>query len=140
MKNLLAVLTISFMLINFASTPLHSQSADAEITQALQSFAQAADANSVDDLEKLLATSFRIVWPQPDAEPFIVDRSTYLDKIKSKEWGGDNRDVKIHWIKTNGDHGTAYVQLTGKAEMHSFLDVVKIKGNWQICQDAVQMK
>ena len=133
------LINLLFMAV-IPNSNLNAQQAEEEITKVLTKFAHAADNNQTKSLEQLLFNDFRIVWPQPDADPFIVDRKTYLAKIASKEWGGDQRKLNIHWIKTNGSHGSAYVQLSGKADMHSFIDLVQIKGDWKIIQDAVQMK
>lgn len=130
---------ILFAAFSSLGNTLQAQDSELAIRQAITQFASAADANDVQAMDKLLHDSYRIVWPQADKEPMIVPRKLYLEKIGSKEWGGDNRHVKIEWIKTSGAHATALVVLQGKATFHSLLDLVKVKEHWLVTQDAVEM-
>lgn len=68
---------------------------------------------------------------------FIVPKSVYLKKIKTKEWGGDQRTVSIKQTTINGPTANVKVILKGnKSTMTSLITLIKTKaGKWKIISD-----
>ena len=109
------------------------------ISKTIFAFAKAGDENNADELANYLDENYRIVLNQlfGSETVSIMDRQTYLDKIRSKEFGGDKREVIIESITLNGN--TAYVKVIMKGKMMttiSLIGLVKNKdGIWKLISD-----
>ena len=70
-------------------------------------------------------------------EVSIMSKSVYLEKIKSKEFGGDERSLSIHSITINGTTALAKVSFLGKKMTFvSLLSLVKnANGSWLLIND-----
>jgi len=128
------------LIVLFASSPLKAQSTDEkEIKDTVLAFAKAGDQNDVKTLEKHLDSNYRVVMNRlfGSSEVAIVPRSVYLEKIKNKEWGGDQRQVTFKDIIINENVATAKVMLKGKkATFVSLMDLIKTeKGSWKLISD-----
>jgi len=111
----------------------------ASIKTTIAHFAKAGDEQDVEALDKLLDHNYRIVMNQlfGSTQVVVMSREAYLDKIKAKEFGGDQRTVSIEHITINGNTASAKVRLEGsKMTFVSLLDFVKdASGNWLLVQD-----
>ncbi len=109
------------------------------ITTTIFAFAEAGDENNADELANYLDENYRIVMNQlfGSETVSIMDRQTYLDKIKSKEFGGDKREVIIESITLNGN--TAYVKVIMKGKMMSTISLIGLVKNkdgiWKLISD-----
>ncbi len=110
-----------------------------EIKKIIQQFSDAGDEQDFQTLDALLDDNYRIVMNRlfGSKEVSVMPKQAYLSKIKSKEFGGDKREVKIHEVLVNGNTATAKVTLKGqKATFISFLDLVKTEnGAWKLISD-----
>lgn len=113
------------------------------IKKAIEEFAAAADRSDVAALENCLDLNFRIVMNQlfGSKEVSVVPRSVYLQKIASKEWGGDKRAVTVLDVVVNGNTATAKVMFEGaKMSFASLLVLVEdANGAWKIVSDVPVM-
>ncbi len=128
------------LIVLFANAPVQAQSTDEkEIKDTVLAFAKAGDQNDVQVLEQHLDSNYRVVMNRlfGSSEVAIVPRSVYLEKIKSKEWGGDQRQVSFKNIIVNENVATAKVVLKGKkATFVSLMDLIKTeKGSWKLISD-----
>ena len=128
------------LIVLFANAPLQAQSTDEkEIKDTVLAFAKAGDQNDVQTLEQHLDSNYRVVMNRlfGSSEVAIIPRSVYLEKIKSKEWGGDQRQVTFKNIIVNENVATAKVVLKGKkATFVSLMDLIKTeKGSWKLISD-----
>ena len=128
------------LIVLFANAPVQAQSTDEkEIKDTVLAFAKAGDQNDVQTLEQHLDSNYRVVMNRlfGSSEVAIVPRSVYLEKIKSKEWGGDQRQVSFKNIIVNENVATAKVVLKGKkATFVSLMDLIKTeKGSWKLISD-----
>ena len=128
------------LIVLFANAPLQAQSTDEkEIKDTVLAFAKAGDQNDVQTLEQHLDSNYRVVMNRlfGSSEVAIIPRSVYLEKIKSKEWGGDQRQVTFKNIIVNENVATAKVELKGKkATFVSLMDLIKTeKGSWKLISD-----
>ena len=128
------------LIVLFANVPAQAQSTEEkEIKDTVLAFAKAGDQNDVQTLEKHLDSNYRVVMNRlfGSSEVAIVPRSVYLEKIKSKEWGGDQRKVSFKNIIVNENVATAKVVFKGKkATFVSLMDLIKTeKGSWKLISD-----
>lgn len=113
------------------------------IEKTVERFVKAGDQQDVAALEALLHDSYRIIWNDTQAgEVKNLDRSTYLQLIGAKKFGGDKRTIRIDQLELNGEiTATVQVYLDGEqADFHSFLSLVKDQGDWKLVQDLVFMQ
>jgi len=118
-----------------------SQNSKAQVISAVKNFVEGGDNQDVKKLASLLHESHRLVWNDGKKDPFIADKSYYLSKIDSKEWGGDTRILEIESIELNGEvNAKVKAKLTSdKMEMHSFYSLVKVQNDWKIIEDLVSV-
>ncbi|MFY0607314.1 MAG: nuclear transport factor 2 family protein [Cyclobacteriaceae bacterium] len=135
--------TMNYALMLFAFGCMAQSNANEEVKNTIEAFAKAADQNDSKKLDQLLDDNFRIAMNQMfgSKEVQTVDKTFYLSKIESKEWGGDDREVTISDLVVVGKNATAKVMLVGsKSTMTSILSLVKTAdGNWKILQDIPTM-
>jgi hypothetical protein len=109
------------------------------IEECIIGFAKAGDLNDATALSAYLDANYRVVMNRlfGSEEAQVVDKTFYLDKIRSKEWGGDTRTISVEGILINGDSATAKVKLVGEKSTVSslFLLVKNAEGDWQIISD-----
>lgn len=135
MKKSILVMIVS--MIGFSATS--QTEAETAIEHVIVGFAKAADQNDAEKLDTYLDSNYRIVMNRlfGSSEVTITPRDVYLEKIKSKEWGGDEREIKIHSITVNGETASAHVSLIGKkATFISIFTLVKNADNkWKLISD-----
>lgn len=119
---------------------LHAQSSEeARIKAVIEQFAAAADAQDADALAGVLDPNYRVVMNQlfGSDQVMTMDRATYLDKIRKKEFGGDQRTLTFHELTLNGNTASAKVELKGQnMTFVSLLQLVKdARGHWKLVSD-----
>jgi hypothetical protein len=70
-------------------------------------------------------------------EVSVMPREVYLDKIKSKEFGGDDRKLKIEDINVNGTN--ASTKVTFKGSKMTFVSIILLvkdgNGQWKLISE-----
>lgn len=139
--------TILFFTMIMALASIRSQASSTEekdIRQTLINSAKAADQSDVDKLSTFLDDNYRIVMNRlfGSEEVMVVDKTTYLSKIESKEWGGDNRKVDIKSIQLNGNTAQANVHFVGeKMSFNTLISLIKDKnGDWKLVSELPTIK
>jgi hypothetical protein len=138
MNRLLVGMTLLVALM--MTTRAQAQNAKQQIRSSVAAFVSGGDAQDVAAIDAVLHESYRIVWHDGTAaSPLIVDKASYLDKIRSKEWGGDQRRVAIDEIVMTGEaNATVKATLSSdKADFHTQLALINSEGTWKIVQDLV---
>ena len=111
-----------------------------EIKEVITAFAKAGDTNDTQKLDQYLDSNFRIVMNQlfGSKDVMIVDKSAYMTKIASKEWGGDQRELEFESITINGTSASAKVIMKGsKSTFSSLITLIKnSEGKWKLVGDA----
>ena len=136
MKHLIIFITISF----FSAVTGLAQSSDiVDITETIKSFAKAGDLSDADKLSHYLDDHFTIVSNRlfGSDQVSIMDKNTYLEKIRIKEFGGDQREVSIEGILLNGTSASAKVIYAGKKLTFTSI-VILIKdnnGTWKLVNE-----
>lgn len=109
------------------------------VKQTIIEFAKAGDNSDAVALEKLLDANYRVVMNRlfGSKEVSVVSRAVYLEKIKTKEWGGDTRKVSIQSAAINGSTASVLVSFKGtKSTFISFITLVSDEhGNWKLIGD-----
>lgn len=134
---------ITFFLMIMLSTTLFSHAQEAEekaIKEVVTSFIAAGDAQDAEQMDALLDTHYRVVMNRlfGSAEVSVLPRNVYLEKIRTKEFGGDKRELSFEEMILNGRLASVKVRTTGeKMSMVSLLTLVKDgEGNWKLVEDA----
>ena len=132
MKSILFLIGMSLIAVAAAQTKN-------EITKVVTSYSKAGDNQDVNVLKTVLHEQHRLVWHDGAKAPFLLDKKGYISKIESKEWGGDQRKVKIEFIESfDGVNATVKVTLDGqKSQMRSIFSLIKVEGQWKIIEELV---
>lgn len=125
------------MLFSACATAQQSETEIVKVT--IRNFSNAGDFNDAQTLEKYLDENYRVVMNQlfGSTEVVVMPREVYLEKIASKEFGGDSRDVKIENVLINGNTASAKVTFRGtKMTFVSIVTLVKHQnGEWKMLSD-----
>lgn len=123
----------------FTATLMAQKNEEQAIEKTIRAFAKAGDENNSEELAMYLDANYRIAMNQlfGSTEVAIMPRAMYLEKIRTKEFGGDNRKVLIYNVLINGNTACALVTLEGeKMSMRSIITLVLGKnGSWKIVGD-----
>ena len=125
------------MVLISAST--FAQNTASQIRHSILAFVSLGDSNDAENLETVLHDQHRLIWNDGTKAPFIADKSLYLSKIASGEWGGDQREVTIESIEIF-DEANASVKaiLDGSsAQMRSIFLLIKENDDWKIITELV---
>lgn len=118
--------------------PIKEQPKDA-IEATIKAFAKAGDENDADEVSTHLDDNYRVVMNRLFGSSAVatVNKDVYLEKIRSKEWGGDQRKVTVQEITINGSNATAKVLFEGKkATVSSLMMLVQTEnGTWKLVSD-----
>ena len=130
-----------FFLASILSVNVQAQESDdlTAIEEAVREFSAASDQQSAEKLEAVLHPQFRAVVNRlfGSEEVSLMDKAVYLQLIKDRKIGGDQRDVHILQMEVVGNNATVRAILAGKA-MHftTFISLVKnVDGSWQVIGD-----
>lgn len=114
------------------------------IKEVITAFSNAGDNNDSKKLATYLDDNYRIVMNRLFASESvsIMDKSTYLGKIESKEYGGDKRELTIENVIVNGT--TASTKVSFKGEKTTFVSIILLiqnkEGKWKLISDAPIVK
>lgn len=131
-------ITLICLLFTAVSTNAQSNSMK-DIETTIHAFAKAGDNSDAETLDAYLDANYRVVMNRlfGSHEVSVLTKELYLSKIKSKEFGGDSREVSIHNVTVNGSTANAKVSFKGtKMTFISLLSLVQdAEGNWKLISD-----
>ena len=141
MKKIKIIAIVCAMFTTFNSNAQKNETK--KIKEIITAFSKAGDQNNIKKLSFYLDDNYRIVMNQlfGSKKVAVISKSIYLEKIKSKEWGGDTRTAIIENIIVNGNTSVAKVTFKGKkATFISLINLVKnAKGEWKLISDTPVM-
>lgn len=109
------------------------------IEKVITEFSKAGDENDAEKLATYLDDNYRIVMNRlfGSTEVSVMPKSVYLEKIKSKEYGGDKRGLTIENTVINGTTASAKVTFEGsKMTFVSLIVLIQdLEGNWKLICD-----
>lgn len=130
---------IAALLLTLTANSFGQSSDHKAIQKTIELFAHAGDTQNLSEFELVLNENYQVVMNRLFGSEAIVimSREVFLEKIKTKEFGGDKRSVEIEHIEINGSTAVAKVLLAGsKMSFRSILTLVEnADGNWQIIGD-----
>jgi len=110
-----------------------------EINKTIHSCAKAADQSNVEKLDMLLDDNYVIVMNRlfGSSEVSVMTKETYLGKIRTKEFGADNRKVEIQGVMVNLNSASAKVVFIGeKMTFTSIILLIKnAEGQWKLVNE-----
>ena len=124
----------------FFSTVSCSQTSQMKaIEKTITAFSKAGDTNNSLELAKYLDDNYRIVMNRlfGSKEVSVMSKSLYLEKIETKEFGGDTRELIISNVVVNGSTASAKVVFKGKkATFVSLMTLIQNEdGTWKLISD-----
>ena len=133
------IILMSFIAL-FTATKISAQSTEEKkIKNTIINSTKAGDQSDSEKLALFLDDNFRIIMNQlfGSDKVSIIPKSAYLEKIKNKEFGGDDRKVSIKSIIINGNTASAKVIFKGtKMSFNSIITLVKDKNNnWKLISE-----
>ena len=118
---------------------MSQNSEEKAIVKLITGFELATAKQNVSLLEPLLNKHFRVTMNQlfGSTEVTVMDRSTYLQKVREKIFGGEKREISIITTIVSGNTAVAVVKFVGqKMSFQSILSFVKNKnGLWELVED-----
>ncbi len=135
---------MSVIVLTVMTTGLAQQEEIQKIKKTINTFSEAGDNNDSEQLAKVLDDNYRIVMNRlfGSTEVSVMTRLVYLDKIKSKEFGGDKRELKIDDVLVNGNTASAKVLFKGQ-KMTSTSLIILLQdraGVWKLVSDVPVIK
>ena len=110
-----------------------------KIEKVITEFSKAGDENNTEKLETYLDDNYRIVMNRlfGSKEVSVMSKKIYLEKINSKEYGGDKRVLTIDNIIINGTTASAKVSFKGtKMTFNSLILLIQnANGKWKLISD-----
>ncbi len=133
------------MLAVITAVPALSQNPEEmAITQAINTFAKAADNSDANAIAEMLDDNFRIVMNQlfGSKEVSIMPKTVYVEKIRTKEFGGEPRKVTIENVMINGNTASARITYAGaKMTFVSLTSLIKnADGQWKLVSEMPVVK
>lgn len=136
MKKRVIIGTLALLITGFVYAEDPEKNA---VKATIVAFAKAADSNDASKLDNYLDENYRIVMNRMfgSKQVDVMPKPVYLEKIRSKEFGGDSRQLKFEMIMINGNTAMAKVVFTGsKMSFTSFLNLVKNEsGDWKLVSE-----
>ena len=132
--------SIIFFPMLFLTLSVQAQLAETKaIKKVITTFSEAGDNHDPVVLDDCLDDHYRVVMNRlfGSKEVGIMPKSVYLEKIESKEFGGDTREVSFDKIVINGTTALAKVHFKGKEmQVSSLITLVKNENDvWKLVSD-----
>ena len=114
-----------------------------EIKKVIYAYIAGGDEQSVSQLQKVMHDNYRVIINDPKENQIKeLDKSTYLDFIEQKKFGGIPRKVEIESISISNEvNATVKLKMSSSSAIFfSQFSMVKSDNKWWIIQDMVQME
>ncbi len=130
---------ILIVTILFSNMKAQVNTTETQIKTTIINFVMAADQQDDIALASLLDDDFRLALNQMfgNAGLVLIDKKTYLAKIKAKEFGGDQRKVEFESVFIHNNTSTVIAKFTGqKMTILTALQLIKSNdGIWKLLND-----
>jgi ketosteroid isomerase-like protein len=132
--------TILIGLLGLAATVGFSQTTEIDaVKKVITAFSLAGDKNDAIELANYLDDNHRLVMNRlfGSKEVSIMTKAVYVEKVRTKEYGGDNRALTIENVVINGTAASAKVIFKGKKNtVIALIQLIKNeKGDWKLVSD-----
>jgi len=137
MKNVKLVAMACILVATMSCNAQNSEVKD--VKKAITAFSKAGDNNNVTELNKYLDDNYRVVMNRlfGSTEVSVMPKAVYVEKIKTKEFGGDTRVLTIENVVINSTSASAKVTFKGsKMTFVSLIILIKdSSGAWKLISD-----
>lgn len=138
MKRTILILLVTLMALT--GSKLKAQTpAMKEVKQTIQTYMTSGDQNDAKTMAALLDPNYRVIMNRlfGSTEVSIMTRELFLEKIESKEFGGDKRSLTFSEVTVNGTTAVVNVQAKGaKATIQTIIVLIKDdKDNWKLVSE-----
>jgi len=106
-----------------------------QITQCISTFIEGGDTNDVKRLDQILHKDYRNIQSGFFSKKgtTILNKTTYIELIRTKTFGGVKRQITYNALKVQGDLAYADVHLESKTMIfHSLITLIKEDKQWYI--------
>jgi hypothetical protein len=138
MKAKILVSTV-FMFLTISNLFGQKMEEEKLVKEAISKFAKAADERDEKALDEVLDNSFRLALNQMfgGKDVSLIDKKGYLERIRDKKFGGDQREVTTEKVEIMNNNASARVTLKGtKFTLVTLLQLGKSsEGVWKIVND-----
>jgi hypothetical protein len=114
-------------------------SPETAIKKVITAFAKAGDENKADELSVLLDDQYRLVMNRlfGSTTVSVLTKTDYVEKIRTKVFGGDARQVTIDNVVISGASASAKVTLAcAKMTVVALMQLIAdAAGHWKIVSD-----
>ncbi|MBL4710634.1 MAG: nuclear transport factor 2 family protein [Flavobacteriales bacterium] len=145
LATIIATSTTSFACNSTHSNDTHMIEIKGESTpeSVLLAYLKAGDESNVESINELTHKNYRVIFNDLSKNSVSeIDKSSYLDLIRKKVFGGKPRSVNIKSIDiTGGNIASIKVNTSSDgASFNSYFSLIKDQGKWYILQDLIYME
>ncbi|HMO40711.1 MAG TPA: nuclear transport factor 2 family protein [Saprospiraceae bacterium] len=137
MLQTMLMLSVVLHTTGFHPTPFSDDAP--KIRQVITNFSLYADQQDADAMDAILDSSYRIVLNRlfGSTEVGFMDKATYLQMLRDKQFGGDRRSVTIYTLDINGNNAMVKATFAGQQmTTTNYLLLAKTEqGHWRIVSD-----
>ena len=133
---------ISLIIISFFALPASASDMD-DIKKTVENYASYDNNYDAKGLENVTDESFHFIMHAPGDTEVVrtISRETFLKGIAAKQFGGNNKVLKIEKVDLQGNIANVYFTQKGKgAGFHHFMNLVKLNGKWKAASTAAHME
>lgn len=124
-------------LLALITTPINSDKQ--KVKNVATQFAQFADQQDVIAMASILNEQYHTYLNRlmGSTQVKVLDKTTYLQMLKDKKLGGDDRKITIESMDINGNNASVKIRMEGKKlNFDTYLLLAKSEsGDWQIVVD-----
>lgn len=128
MKYLIAVFASIFFAFNVYANDMD------EVKLVIENYADYDNTYNADGLNDVTDESFHFILHSAGETETIrtISRDAFLKGIAAKQFGGNNKALKIEDVKIKANIANVYFTHSGEqATFHHFMNLVKLNGKWK---------
>lgn len=131
-------------LLSSGTHPNFNATHEQQIREVVTNFAAYGDQQNADAMDALLDPGYRAVLNRlfGSKEVNFLDKATYLQMLRDKKLGGDQRQVTIHSVDITNNNAVVKAEFIGqKMTLITFMLLTKTEaGEWKIVVDMPAVK
>lgn len=133
-----------FAFLAVGTPPASTNTDEQQIREVITNFAAYGDQQNVTAMDAILDPGYRAVLNRlfGSKEVNFLDKAAYLQMLRDKKLGGDQRQVTIHSVDITNNNAVVKAEFAGqKMTLITFMLLTKTEaGDWKIVVDMPMMK
>ncbi len=137
MKTLISIIILCFFTIPTSASDLD------DVKKTIENYASYDNNFDANGLENITDESFHFIMHAPGETETVqtITRDAFLKGIAAKQFGGNNKILKIEKVDVQGNIANVYFTHKGKgAGFHHFMNLVKLNGKWKAAATAAHIE